>query len=256
MNPRQRRGVILLGLSVVGALAVFVSVANFVAQVRTEVGPTLPVLQLVSPASAFEAVTEDMVTAVEIPERWAPDTVLTDPTQLLGVVAGTDLPGGVLLQQGMLVERPAIEPGQREIAILVDAETGVAGKIGPGSVVDIYATFPGDDEIPPQSVIVVQNAAIVDVDVPTTQPSRDGTFAEQSVVPVTFAVSVAESLQITYVESFGQEVRLALRSPTDREELDQEERRYQPQFGNPLPTAASPPADTAPADPPGDGGGS
>lgn len=240
MNPRQRRGIILLGLSVVGAVAVFVSVASFVNQVRAEVGPTIAVLQLTSAATAFEPVTEDMVTAVEIPERWAPDTVMTDPTQLLGVVAGVDLPGGVLLQEGMLVARPAIEPGQREIAILVDAETGVAGKIGPGSVVDIYATFPGDQETPPQSVIVVQDAAIVDVDVPTTKPSRDGTFAEQSVVPVTFAVSVAESLQIAYVESFGQEVRLALRSPTDRDELSPDERRYQPEFGSAFPTGPSP----------------
>ena len=44
----------------------------------------------------------------------------------------------------MLVAPPELAPGQREVAILVDAETGVAGKIGPDSVVDIVGTFEGD----------------------------------------------------------------------------------------------------------------
>ena len=78
-----------------------------------------------------------------MPRRWAPQTALRDRGQLVDLVAGADLPPDTLLQEGML-ERPArARPGQREIAIMVDAETGVAGKIGPGSVVDIIATFAG-----------------------------------------------------------------------------------------------------------------
>ena len=41
---------------------------------------------------------------------------------------------------------PDLAPGQREVAILVDAETGVAGKIGPDSLVDIVATYAGNDQ--------------------------------------------------------------------------------------------------------------
>ena len=45
----------------------------------------------------------------------------------------------------MLIAPPQLAPGQRELAILVDAETGVAGKIGPDSIVDVIATYPGGD---------------------------------------------------------------------------------------------------------------
>lgn len=232
MNPRQRRGVILIALSVVGAVAVFVSVSNYVAQVRSQVGPETTVLRLVRDAQAFEPVTAEMVEPVAMPQRWVPEAAMTNAAQLLDMVAGTALPAGSLLQTGMLVPRPQIEPGQREIAVLVDAETGVAGKITPGSQVDIYATFPGNEELAPLAAIVVQDAMIIGVDPATTKPTQEeGTFAEREVVPVTFAVSVAESLQIAYVESFAQEVRLALRSPVDREELPREQRRYQPLVG-------------------------
>ena len=51
----------------------------------------------------------------------------------------------------MIGSPPELATGEREIAILVDAETGVAGKISPGSIVDIVATFGGNDQegVPP-----------------------------------------------------------------------------------------------------------
>jgi hypothetical protein len=39
MNPRQRRGILLLTLSALGLLGVFVLVAGYVADVRAEVDP-------------------------------------------------------------------------------------------------------------------------------------------------------------------------------------------------------------------------
>ena len=44
MNPRQRRGLLLLVLSGLGLLAVFVLVASYVADVRTEVDPKIKLL--------------------------------------------------------------------------------------------------------------------------------------------------------------------------------------------------------------------
>ena len=78
-------------------------------------------------------------------------------------MAGTDLRKGSLLQRGMLVAPPDLGPGEREVAILVDAETGVAGKIGPGKLVDIVATFPANDRKASQSRVVVPGARIIEV---------------------------------------------------------------------------------------------
>ena len=68
----------------------------------------------------------------------------------------------------MLGSPPELATGEREIAILVDAETGVAGKISPGSIVDIVATFAGDEQqgIKAESNVVVPGARIIDVGQP------------------------------------------------------------------------------------------
>ena len=71
---------------------------------------------------------------------------LRDRARLIGQVALADIPAGSVLQEGMIGSPPELATGEREIAILVDAETGVAGKIDPGSIVDIVATFGGNDQ--------------------------------------------------------------------------------------------------------------
>src|SRR4051812_16730026 len=155
MNPRQRRGLLLLVLAGLGLLAVFVLIASYVADVRSEVDPKIRLLALSRPVKAYESVPDDAVTTITMPKRWAPPAALRDRAELVGLVAGTDLSKDSMLQRGMLVSPPELAPGQREVAILVDAETGVAGKLGPGAVVDIVATFQGDDQrnIAPKSEV-------------------------------------------------------------------------------------------------------
>jgi pilus assembly protein CpaB len=224
MNPRQRRGLLLLVLSGLGLLAVFVLIATYVADVRTEVDPKITLLSLKKPLKANESVPDDAVDEVTMPKRWAPKTALRNRAQLVGLVAGSDLPADSLLQKGMLIAPPELSPGQREVAILVDAETGVAGKIGPGSVVDIVGTFQGDPDrgIKPKSTVVVPAARIIDVGQAQLKGGRGVQQAEadpKEVVPVTFALTPKQQLEVTEAESFADEVRLALRRPGDRSPL-------------------------------------
>jgi len=231
MNPRQRRGLLLLVLSGLGLLAVFVLVASYVADVRTEVDPKIKLLALSKPVKAYESVPDDAITEITMPKRWAPSTALRDRSQLVGYVAGTDLRADSLLQKDMLVAPPELAPGQREVAILVDAETGVAGKIGPGSVVDIVGTFEGDQQkgVPPKATVVVPGARIIDVGQTQLKGGRGVQQAEsdpQEVVPVTFALTPKEQLRVTEAETNAQEVRLALRRPGDTAPLKKGETTY------------------------------
>ena len=231
MNPRQRRGILLLTLAALGLLGVFVLVAGYVADVHEEVDPKVTVLALAKDAEKDKAITDDMVKTTELPERWAPKTAMRDPARLIGQVALADLPAGSVLQEGMVGSPPELATGEREIAILVDAETGVAGKIDPGSIVDIVATFGGNDQegVAPESNVVVPAARIIDVG----QPELKGGNAVQeqaadpdTVVPVTFALDPREALTVTYAESFAAEVRLALLRPGEESELKKQERVY------------------------------
>ena len=231
MNPRQRRGLLLLVLSGLGLLAVFVLVASYVSDVRTEVDPKIKLLALSKPVKAYSSIPDDAVTEITMPRRWAPRTALRDRSQLVGFVAGTDLQRDSLLQKDMLVAPPDLEPEQREVAILVDAETGVAGKIGPDSVVDIVGTFAGDPErnIQPRSTVVVPAARVIDVGQPQLKGGRGVQEAQadpQEVVPVTFALTPKQQLAVTHAESFAQEVRLALRRPNDETPLKKGEKLF------------------------------
>lgn len=220
MNPRQRRAVLLLAIAVAGLLGVFALVANYVSQVETEVGDKILVLELVKPAKANESIADDMVQEKEIPAKWAPKAALKDRAQLIGFVAAADLAPESILQEGMLVTPPDINEGEREVAILVDASTGVAGKIEPGREVDViasYAAEPGDVTAgtkgkPARSIVIVPGARVIAVGAPRAKPGsgEEAQADPAQVVPVTFALDKTQELRVAHAQTFAADVRLAL----------------------------------------------
>ena len=220
MNPRQRRAVLLLALAAAGLLGVFALVANYVSDVETEVGDKVVVLQLTRPAHANDAIDDDMVAEKTIPRRWAPKAALTDRTQLVGVVAAAELQPNSILQEGMLETPPEINEGEREVAILVDASTGVAGRVEPGSSVDVIASYGAEDAAgagrprPNRTEVIVPGARVIAVGTPraknadNVQDSRQP--APSEVVPVTFALTKRQELRVAHAQTFAADVRLAL----------------------------------------------
>jgi pilus assembly protein CpaB len=201
-------------LATLGAIVVFITVIGYVGSVRAEVGAKTEVLMLKRAIPAYSPVDPSMVERVQVPRRWSPQTMFTDAAELTGKVAASDLPQGSYLQRGMVIDAPALQPGQREIAILIDAETGVAGKVRAGMLVDIYASF---QEQQPRSqrscaVRVISQARVIQVgQTKTEQRSNSQTRDDvKQVVPITFALSTDDSLKLTYAESFATKVRLAL----------------------------------------------
>jgi len=232
MTPRQRRGVLLLGLAAVGLIAVFALVAGYVSDVREQVDPKVTVLQLRENLAENEPFSSDDLQAVELPEQWAPRNAVRDPDALAGLVASADFPAGAVVQKGMAADPPQLAPGQREIAILVDAETGVAGKIGPGSTVDIVASFGGDQQrgIKPRSEVLVPGARIIEVGQPRTKggDAANGAADPSQVLPITFALTVRQTLRVTYAEVNAQEVRLALVREGETSKIPKKQRTYSP----------------------------
>jgi pilus assembly protein CpaB len=229
MNPRQRRAVLLLALAVAGLVGVFALVANYVSEVETQVGDKIVVLELTKPVKANEAITDDMVAERAVPKRWAPEAALRDRTRLVGVVAASDIEAKSVLQDGMLVTPPEISEGEREVAILVDAATGVAGKIEPGRTVDVIASYaavaadPGNDvkSEPARSIVIVPGAKVIAVGTPRQKPANNAADAQQdaaTVLPVTFALSKKQELRVAHAQVFAADVRLALLRPGDRPE--------------------------------------
>ncbi|WP_181793143.1 Flp pilus assembly protein CpaB [Streptomyces sp. WELS2] len=229
MNSRQRRGVILLILSALCALGAFAGVLSFVHDVNTKVGPETTAYRVRTEVKPYTTLDADQFEKVEMPRRWLSGNAVTDLAQIRGKIAVTTLRAGSLLQTDMIVDRPALQPGQQEVAIMIDAATGVAGKITPGSRVNVYATFEGRKQgDPDQSKIIVTNARVIDVgQITALDPDDDNRRRPTDAVPITFALSTLDAQRITYAESFAQRVRLALVAPGSETSVPDQDRTYE-----------------------------
>lgn len=157
MNSRQRRGVILLLLSVLCAFGAFAGVLSVIRDVNSKVGPEVSAYRLKSDVAPYKTLDKGQFEKIEMPERWLSQNAVTDLREIDGKIAVTQLRKGSLLQSDMIVKRPELGDGEQEIAIMIDAATGVAGKITPGSTVNIYATFKAEQEGgKAQSKVIVQ----------------------------------------------------------------------------------------------------
>ncbi|MGW7526592.1 Flp pilus assembly protein CpaB [Streptomyces sp. NPDC054783] len=230
MNSRQRRGVILLILSVLCALGAFAGVLSVVHNVNSKVGPEVTAYRVRSDVKPYTTLDAGQFEKTEMPKRWLSDNAVTDLRQIQGKIAVTTLRKGSLLQTDMIVDQPALQPGQQEVAIMIDAATGVAGKITPGSHVNVYATFAGKKEgDPDQSKIIVTDARVLDVgQITALDPDQSKNQQQPSeAVPITFALSSLDAQRITYAESFAQRVRLALVAPGSETSVPDKDRTYE-----------------------------
>ncbi|MFD4142414.1 Flp pilus assembly protein CpaB [Streptomyces sp. NPDC058572] len=213
MNARQRRGVLLLLLSVLCAFGAFAGVLSVISDVNAKVGPEVAAYRVKADIAPYTPLSAGQFEKVAMPERWLSPSAVTDLDAIEGRIAVTQLRRGSLLQSDMIVRKPQLESGQQEIAIMIDAATGVAGKIRPGSLVNIFATFAArDNSEVDQSRIIVAGARVIDVGELTPLDRRNGerTSGPSEAVPITFALNTADAQRVAYAESFAEHVRLAL----------------------------------------------
>ncbi|MFI6120023.1 Flp pilus assembly protein CpaB [Streptomyces sp. NPDC051064] len=215
MNSRQRRGVILLLLSVLCAFGAFAGVLSVISDVNSKVGPEVDAYRLKTDVAPYTDLSARQFEKVSMPKRWLSDNAVTDIDEVDGKIAVTELQEGSLMQSDMMVRSPELRPGEQEIAIMIDAATGVAGKIRPNDKVNIYATFAGerDGEVS-QSKVIVSNAKVLDVgELTALEPKKDDRNQATEAVPITFALNTLDTQRVAYAESFAQHVRLALIAP-------------------------------------------
>lgn len=207
-----------LAIATIGSLVVFVGLLSYTARVRSQVGEPISVLKLKKDVPAFQSITEDEVERTHVPAKYVSPGMVRDFTKVATLVTRSQLSKDSYLTFDMLREPSNINKGERELAILIDAETGVAGEVEEGDYVDIYATY-GDaqgDSAPTSARIIVPYARVISIgQLVKETKNQDGSFSSQQLVPVTFALNLHDSLVLADAESFAVKVRLALRAPGD-----------------------------------------
>ncbi|MBV9415803.1 MAG: Flp pilus assembly protein CpaB [Solirubrobacterales bacterium] len=194
-------------IAAVGLVGVFLLIASYVSNVAREVGPMTKVLVLTQPVQPNASVPSNIVTLKSLPVKWAPPTALTDPLQTSGLVAASALPAGHYLQQGDLKAPPTLTSNQVEIGVYLDPETGLTGQIAAGDLVDIIATYSGSPQGTRNSAqLLVPSVKVLNIGPVTSSVGSPGGVAQV----VYFSLTPDQALKVSYAQSFGHQVRLAL----------------------------------------------
>ncbi len=133
------------------------------------------VVLLAQPAKRGQRITEEMVALVDIPQDTFVPTMLVNPDDAIGKLAARDLPQGIFLTQGDVVDTAAalfegagsiaaaqIPPGYVAISIPISRLTSVAYAIQPGDRVGVLVSLPFVDvDQDFQAVLPNQSAAII-----------------------------------------------------------------------------------------------
>ena len=225
MNPKQRRGLILMVTAAFLAIAVFIGVIMYVQSVTSQVGPQTEVYVAKDDIAPYQPVTPDLLETKRVPNRYLSEQMVTSPEQFADQKAATAITAGSFIQTDMLTPTSSLADGQREIAVTFDGAAGVSGRVSPGDRVDVVASFAKQREndqgetaykradIPYNiSGIIVSNAYVVSVGQPVDPNAvvgaADETGAQAGSVSVTFAVSVEEAGRLSYAESFAISMRV------------------------------------------------
>jgi pilus assembly protein CpaB len=215
MNPRQRRGVALLVVSVIGAAGVFSAVSRYTASVAEQLGPTRPVLSLAHDVPAYASIRPEDVTVTEIPLVFTTDAQLSRYAEIEGRVPVTTLTAGARLQRDVLVERPSARAGEREVTVNVGVEASIAASLEPEDRVDIVAAYAASGKQKPYARITVSGARVLRVRTLAEAASKtktvpDGTLAGDTTLAVTFALKPGDVANVVLAQTVAKTLRLAL----------------------------------------------
>lgn len=225
MNPRQRRGVMLMVLSGLAAVLVFVGVSTYVASVNSKVGPMVTVYHVTKDVPAFTTLSAENTEPAEVPQRWAADNTVLKSADIDGRVTATPMTAGATISSDSLVPPSDLNPTEREVAVNVDAVTGLAGRVRPNDRVDVYAVFTDVPGLPKEVVLLVENVRVISVAGQLQVQSPDAKSL-QNVIPVTLALTSDQALSVTYASEIAAQVRLVGLPPGVAQDRSKEKKTF------------------------------
>ena len=213
MNPRQRRGVLLIAVSVLGAAGVFSAVSHYTASVARQLGPARPVLALSHDVPAYSTLTVADLDTEQVPEVFVAANELAGFGQIGDRVPAVPLRKGTRLQADMLVPVPAARVGEREITVNVGVEASVAAALQPNDRVDVVAAYAASGDSKPYAQIAVSSARVLRVArlvPPGGGRAESAGLSGDTVLAVTFALEPGDVAKVVLAQTVAKTLRLAL----------------------------------------------
>jgi pilus assembly protein CpaB len=141
VSPRQRRGLLLLALSVVALIFTFSAVLRYTNQVASQLGPRRPVLVVVGDVPAFAPIGAAQLGVRDVPVVFAPPGALRSYDDVAARVSPVPLTPGTFLQDDSLIPAPALRGGSRALVLPRGESTTWPEPLTPGDRVDVVAAY-------------------------------------------------------------------------------------------------------------------
>ena len=212
-------------LSGLAAVLVFIGVSTYVASVNSKVGPMVTVYHVTKDVPAFTTLSADNTEPVQVPQRWAADNTVLKSADIDGRVTATPMTAGATISSDSLVPPSDLNPDEREVAVNVDAVTGLAGRVRPGDRVDMYAVFTDVPGLPKEVVLLVENVRVISV-AGQLQVQTPDAKSLQNVIPVTLALTSDQALSVTYASQIAAQVRLVGLPPGVAQDRSKERKTF------------------------------
>lgn len=189
-------------------------------KVENPVPKTLGTVTLFAPEKAVTQgarLSEIKLKEVYWPHDQIPEGAVRDLAEVKTMFATENLKALVPLQRSMLSSEPVqtslpVTPGNRAIAIQLDAYSGIEGHVRPGSKVDVTLTYTDQGEYTTR--VIVQNARVLSYGGVANSSRELITGARQVSNSATLDVSQEDALKILTSRRLGS-LSLIMRAPED-----------------------------------------
>lgn len=209
---------VLIGAVFFGLLAA-TSVSGYLRGVRENSNPNKMIVAKVDIPLGARIISEQL-TMVEVPRAATPDGTFTKEEQVIGRISMTKISAREPLTNSRLAPIGAsgglsavIPEGFRAMTVKVDDETGIAGFLMPGTLVDVLAIINADNNQGPISKIVLQNIKVLANGQNLDQPKDEREASTVKTVTLQVTPDQTEKLALASAEG---KLRLSLRNSIDQ----------------------------------------
>lgn len=219
----RRRALLLGGLALIlGGLAAS-SIAGREASLSRRVGGLVNVVVAQEPIDAGSPIAARALGVRRVPERFAPESMISSPRELEGLKASVDIPAGSDLSAGMVGDGrgrtlgPAIRHGERIAQVVA---LGPPDLVTAGSRVDVLVTPEPRPDAAGEAVLALEDVEVLAAgpagpsDQTPAGRASDETPGER--VAVSLRVTLRQAVYLAAAQDFARELRLLPRSDGDR----------------------------------------
>ena len=230
MNPRRRRGLLLLSLALASGGLAATQVSHTVGEVEGRVGRPVPVVVAARDLAPGRSVSARALAMRRVPARYVPPGAVASPEEVSGLRTAVPVAAGSYLTANELEGASArggrgggLGRGERAVEVAVAGGDALSQSAAPGGRVDVLVSTEGGSGRG-RSFLALEDVELMGFRAGGGETAAGGGDSQRRAPTgvATLRVTLRQAVYLTAAENFAREVRLLPRPPGDRGRLGRE----------------------------------